>query len=115
MFKLIQQDPYKIFKILKSVLQITLLKQKRSQDDKQKDLDYGSYDFDNLKDVSSDELTQLKSQLKSDIDGDAPFFLRAPLEKRLSKVNNELQTRASEDGNKLSDDNKKTEEKAKMI
>lgn len=58
-------------------------------------------------------MTQLKSQLKSDIDGDAPFFLRAPLEKRLSKVNNELQTRASEDGNKLSDDNKKTEEKSK--
>lgn len=64
------------------------------KDDKQK-VDIGNYDFDNLTQVSTSELQELKSELKELNNSDVPVFLKNGISKKLSKVDAEIDKRSS--------------------
>jgi len=82
-----------------------------AQGQDQKDLNIANIDFDNLGTLSTSELQSVQSELKSLVDGDAPFFLVKPFEQKLNKVNAEVKRRHEDVGDKLSEDNKKAEGK----
>ncbi len=64
------------------------------KDDNQK-VDIGNYDFDNLTQVSTSELQELKSELKELNNSDVPVFLKNGISKKLSKVDAEIDKRSS--------------------
>ena len=75
------------------------------------ELNIGNIDFDNLGTLSTSELHEVKHQLKDILNNDVPLFLTKPFEQKLDKVNAEIQNRNEQEGNKLSEDNLKAEEK----
>ena len=58
-------------------------------------VDIGNYDFDNLTAVPDGELNDLKEELTELKDKNLPRFITNGIEKKLSKVNSEMQKRAS--------------------
>lgn len=90
----------------------------QGEEDNKKRIDIGNYDFDNLTSVSDTELTDLKESLTELKDSNIPRFLQNGIDKKLGKVNSELQKRGShfeavEDQNKTdkTDKNEKPNEK----
>ena len=81
------------------------------QEENNKKVDIGNYDFDNLTQVSDSELSSLKEQLSDLKDSDIPRFLQNGIEKKLGKVKSEMQKRAS--GQVEDKSEAKAEEKAK--
>lgn len=80
------------------------------KDDNQK-VDIGNYDFDNLTQVSTSELQELKSELKELNNSDVPVFLKNGISKKLSKVDAEINKRSS-NFEEIKDE-QKTEQKEK--
>lgn len=80
------------------------------KDDNQK-VDIGNYDFDNLTQVSTSELQELKSELKELNNSDVPVFLKNGISKKLSKVDAEIDKRSS-NFEEIKDE-QKTEQKEK--
>ena len=58
-------------------------------------IDIGNYDFDNLTAVPDGELNDLKDELTELKDKNLPRFITNGIEKKLGKVNSEMQKRAS--------------------
>lgn len=66
----------------------------KGQEDNKR-IDISNYDFDNLTSVSDTELTDLKDSLTELKDSNVPRFLQNGIDKKLGKVNSELQKRSS--------------------
>ena len=75
-------------------------------------VDISSVDFDNLSTYSEAELLSLRQEIKEAIDSDCPFFLRAPFEAKLNKVEAEIKTKSELNGDKVSEGNKKADERS---
>ena len=74
--------------------------------DNGKDLDISNYDFDNLTQVPESELKDLKTQLTTLKDSNAPLYLLNGIKTKLGKVNSEILKRSESFGNKVENDNK---------
>ena len=66
----------------------------KGQEDNKR-IDISNYDFDNLTSVSDTELSDLKESLTELKDSNVPRFLQNGIDKKLGKVNSELQKRSS--------------------